>query len=85
MSEVKAAAKLVVRIGRARNVLTQQRAFWVERRKAQPTADKLVAELDRELAINSQQLREAKEALANAKKAGKESKAPTERVQSGEH
>ena len=71
MSEVKAAAKRVVNIGRARSNLVKQRAFWVERRISQPSADKMVAELDRELAINSEQLRNAKAALAHAKRSGK--------------
>ena len=72
MSEVKNAAKYVVNIGRSRSNLIRQRAIWVERRRTQPAADKMVAEFDRELAINSEQLRTAKEALARAKKARKE-------------
>jgi len=71
MSEIKALAKSVVRIGRARTQLTAQRNMWIERRKSQPSADKIVAELDRELAINAEQLRAAKDALSRAKKAAK--------------
>jgi len=71
MSEIKALAKSVVRIGRARTQLTAQRNKWIERRKSQPSADKIVAELDRELAINAEQLRAAKDALSRAKKAAK--------------
>jgi hypothetical protein len=71
MSEIKALAKNVVRIGRARTQLTAQRNMWIERRKSQPSADKIVAELDRELAINAEQLRTAKDALSRAKKAAK--------------
>ena len=71
MSEIKALAKNVARIGRARTQLTAQRNLWIERRKTQPSADKIVAEMDRELAINAEQLRAAKDALARAKKASK--------------
>ncbi len=71
MPETKALAKNVVNIGRMRSRLIQQRAIWVERRKTKPDADKMVAELDRELAINTEQLRIAKDALARAKKASK--------------
>lgn len=71
MSETKTAARQVANLGRARSRMIDQRRVWIERRKTQPAADKWVAELDRELAINAEQLRAAKEALARAKKAGK--------------
>jgi hypothetical protein len=72
MPDIKRAAKNVVMIGRMRSRLIEQRAMWIERRRSKPEADKMVAEMDRELAINAEQLRAAKEALARAKKAGKE-------------
>ena len=72
MPDIKAQAKNVVNIGRMRSRLIVQRAMWIERRKSKPDADKMVAELDRELAINAEQLRTAKERLAQAKRAGKE-------------
>jgi hypothetical protein len=71
MSDTKALAKNVAKIGRARTRLSAQRRIWVERRKTEPSADKFVAEMDRELAINAEQLRAAKEALARAKKVAK--------------
>ena len=74
MPDIKRESKNVVAIGRMRSRLIQQRAMWIERRRTKPDADKMVAELDRELAINAEQLKAAKEALAQAKQAAKESK-----------
>lgn len=68
MSDIKAKAKVVVKLGRIRSRLIQQRAQWVQRQAARPEARHIIAELDRDLIINADLLRTAKEALAQAKK-----------------